>query len=74
MKNRAFSSLILVVVALMFCGCAVRAVKTTEAGDPGADKRVLIATQQSDESCGASLHFGEVKDFEKVKAPASHAP
>jgi hypothetical protein len=47
-KNRAFSSLILVIVALMFCGCAVRAVRTTEAGDPGAGKRVLIATQRSD--------------------------
>lgn len=47
-KDRPFSSLVLIIVALVFCGCAVRAVKTTEAGDPRAGKRVLIATQRSE--------------------------
>jgi len=47
-KNRAISSLVLVVVVLAFCGCAVRAVKTTEAGDPRAGNKVLIATQRSE--------------------------
>ena len=48
MRNRAISSLVLVVVGLAFCGCAVRAVKTTEAGDPRAGNKVLIATQSSE--------------------------
>lgn len=48
MKGRAFTSLVLVAAALAFCGCAVRAVKTTEAGDPGARQRVLIATERSE--------------------------
>jgi hypothetical protein len=47
-KERAFFCLVPVAAALAFCGCAVRAVKTTEAGDPGAGKRVLIATEQSE--------------------------
>ena len=48
MKGRAFFCLVLVAAALALCGCAVRAVKTMEAGDPGARQRVLIATEQSE--------------------------
>ena len=48
MKNRVYSSFVLVVVGLSFCGCAVRAVKTAEWGDVEADQRVLIATQRSE--------------------------
>jgi hypothetical protein len=47
-KDKAFSSLVLVFVALAVCGCAVRAVKTTETGDPRARNKVLIATQRSE--------------------------
>ena len=47
-KDRRFFCTVLIIVALAFCGCAFRAVKTTEAGDPRAGKRVLIATQQSE--------------------------
>jgi hypothetical protein len=47
-KDRLFFSIVLMAIALAFSGCAVRAVQTTEAGDPGAGKRVLIATQQTE--------------------------
>jgi hypothetical protein len=47
MKDRAFHSLLLILASLVVCGCAVRAVRTTEVGDPGTDRRVLIATQRS---------------------------
>ncbi len=48
MKDRAFSALVLVLASLAFCGCAAKAVKTTEWGDLKADRRVLIATQRSE--------------------------
>ena len=48
MKDRAFSALVLVMASLAFCGCAGKAVNTTEWGDLKADQRVLIATQRTE--------------------------
>ena len=48
MKDRVFSALVLVVASLAVCGCAAKAVNTTEWGDLRADQRVLIATQRSE--------------------------
>ncbi len=48
MKNGVFKALVLVIVGLAFCGCAAKAVNTTEWGDLKADQRVLIATQGSE--------------------------
>ena len=48
MKDRAFFSIVLVIASLAFCGCAAKAVNTTEWGDLKADQRVLIATQSSE--------------------------
>jgi hypothetical protein len=76
-RNRAISSLVLVVVGLAFCGCAVRAVKTTEAGDPWAGNKVLIATQRSEfkeavvsrvvEDLRADLCYVKVIDLKALK-------
>ena len=77
MRNRAIFSLVLVVVGLAFCGCAVRAVKTTEAGDPRAGNKVLIATQRSEfkeavvsrivEDLGKDLCYVKVIDLKTLK-------
>ena len=48
MKDRAFSALVLVMASLAVCGCAAKAVNTTEWGDLKADQRVLIATQRTE--------------------------
>ena len=48
MKDRAFSALVLVMASLAVCGCAAKALNTTEWGDLKADQRVLIATQRSE--------------------------
>jgi hypothetical protein len=68
-KERAFSSLVLVVLALAFCGCAVRAVRTTEWGDLNAERRVLIATQTSEfkEAVVARIVEGLKEDLYYVK-------
>ena len=62
---------------LSFCGCAVRAVKTTEAGDPRAGNKVLIATQRSEfkeavvsrvvEDLRADLCYVKVIDLKALK-------
>lgn len=82
MKGLAFFSLVLAAAALAFCGCAVRAVKTTEAGDPGARQRVLIATERSEfkeavvarivEELEKDLCYVKVIDLKRLKhEPAS---
>jgi hypothetical protein len=62
-KNRVFSSLVLVIAGLVFCGCAAKAVKTTEWGELKADRRVLIATQRSEFKEAVVLRV--VEDLEK---------
>jgi hypothetical protein len=47
-KNGLGKALVPVIVGLAFCGCAARAVNTTEWGDLKAAQRVLIATQRSE--------------------------
>jgi len=76
-KERAFSSLALVAVALVAFGCAVRAIKTTETGDPRARNKVLIATQRSEfkeavvsrivEDLRKDLHYVKVIDLRALK-------
>ena len=76
-KERAFSSLALVAVALVAFGCAVRAIKTTETGDPRAHNKVLIATQRSEfkeavvsrivEDLRKDLHYVKVIDLKVLK-------
>jgi hypothetical protein len=47
-KNGVCKALLPAIVGLVFCGCAAKAVNTTEWGDLKADQRVLIATQRSE--------------------------
>ena len=77
MENRVFSYLVLVTACLAFCGCAAKAVKTTEWGDLKADQRVLIATQRSEfkeavvarivEDLEKDLCYVKVIDLKKLK-------
>lgn len=82
MKDRAFSFLVLIIVSLAVCGCAAKAVDTTEWGDLKADQRVLIATQKSEfkeavvsriaEELERDLCYVKVIDLKKLKkAPAT---
>jgi hypothetical protein len=48
MQKRTLFLVAVVFAAVASTNCAVRAVKSTETGDPKAEKRVLIATQRSE--------------------------
>jgi hypothetical protein len=48
MQKRRLFLVAVISAAIASSGCAVRAVKSTETGDPKAEKRVLIATQRSE--------------------------
>ncbi len=48
MQKRTLFFVMVLSVAIASTGCAVRAIKSTETGDPKAEKRVLIATQRSE--------------------------
>lgn len=48
MKSCVCKAVVSVIIGLAFCGCAAKAVNTTEWGDLRSDRKVLIATQRSE--------------------------
>jgi hypothetical protein len=76
-KNGPIKALVPVIVGLAFCGCAAKAVNTTEWGDLKAAQRVLIATQKSEfkeavvsrivEDLEKDLFYVKVIDIKKLR-------